>query len=31
MIDVLTEFVHNAAVTPEQGVQRLADAVDGAR
>jgi glucose/mannose transport system substrate-binding protein len=31
MIDVLTEFVHNAAITPEQGVQRLADAVDGAR
>ena len=31
MIDVLTEFVHNAAVTPEQGVQQLAAAVDGAR
>jgi glucose/mannose transport system substrate-binding protein len=31
MIDVLTEYVHNAAITPEQGQQRLAEAVDGAR
>jgi glucose/mannose transport system substrate-binding protein len=31
MIDVLTEFVHNATITPEQGVKRLAEAVDGAR
>ncbi|HEY4168880.1 MAG TPA: ABC transporter substrate-binding protein [Reyranella sp.] len=31
MIDVLTEYVHNDKVTPEQGVQRLAAAVDTAR
>jgi glucose/mannose transport system substrate-binding protein len=31
MIDVLTEFVHNRSITPEQGAERLADAVDGAR
>ena len=31
MIDVLTEFVHNRSITPEQGADRLADAVDGAR
>jgi glucose/mannose transport system substrate-binding protein len=31
MIDVLTEFVHSKSVTPEQGAQRLAEAVEGAR
>ena len=31
MIDVLTEYVHNDKVTPEQGVTRLAAAVDNAR
>ena len=31
MIDVLTEYVHNDKVTPEQGVQRLAASVDNAR
>jgi glucose/mannose transport system substrate-binding protein len=31
MIDVLTEYVHNDKVTPEQGVARLAAAVDNAR
>jgi len=31
MIDVLTEFVHNKSVTPEQGRQRLAEAVESAR
>jgi glucose/mannose transport system substrate-binding protein len=31
MIDVLTEYVHNDKVTPEQGVARLAAAVDTAR
>lgn len=31
MIDVLTEFVHNRTITPEQAADRLVDAVDGAR
>ena len=31
MIDVLTEFVKNKAVTPDQAVKRLAEAVVGAR
>jgi glucose/mannose transport system substrate-binding protein len=31
MIDVLTEFVHNKSVRPEQAVQRLSEAVEGAR
>jgi glucose/mannose transport system substrate-binding protein len=31
MIDVLTEFVKNKAITPEQAVKRLVEAVDGAR
>ena len=31
MIDVLTEYVHNDKVTPEQGAARLAQAVDNAR
>ncbi len=31
MIDVLTEFVKNKTVTPDQAVKRLAEAVTGAR
>jgi glucose/mannose transport system substrate-binding protein len=31
MIDVITEFIHNDKVTPEQGVARLAAATDNAR
>jgi glucose/mannose transport system substrate-binding protein len=31
MIDVITEFVKNRAITPEQGATRLAEAVEGAR
>jgi glucose/mannose transport system substrate-binding protein len=31
MIDVITEFIHNDKVTPEQAVPRLAQAVDNAR
>ena len=31
MIDVLTEYVHDPSVTPEQGTARLAEAVEGAR
>lgn len=31
MIDVITEFVKNKSVTPEQATSRLADAVEGAR
>ena len=31
MIDVLTEYVHNSSVTPQQGMDRLSDAVDSAR
>jgi len=31
MIDVLTEFVKNRSVTPDQAVKRLAEAVAGAR
>ena len=31
MIDVLTEYVHDPSVTPQQGMDRLADAVDGVR
>ena len=31
MLDVLTEFVNNHAITPKQGQQRLADAVDNIR
>ncbi len=30
MIDVLTEFVHNKAIAPEDGQKRLVDAVSGA-
>ena len=31
MIDVITEFVKNSSITPEQAVARLGDAVEGAR
>ena len=31
MIDVITEFIHNDKVSPEQAVTRLAQAVDNAR
>ncbi|WP_426954527.1 ABC transporter substrate-binding protein [Muricoccus radiodurans] len=31
MIDVLTEFVHNRSIRPEQGASRLAEAIEGAR
>jgi glucose/mannose transport system substrate-binding protein len=31
MIDVITEFIHNDKVSPEQAVARLAQAVDNAR
>ena len=31
MIDVLTEFVHDNRITPEEGQKRLADAVDNVR
>ncbi len=31
MIDVLTEFVKNTKITPDQAVTRLAEAVEGAR
>jgi glucose/mannose transport system substrate-binding protein len=31
MIDVFTEYVKNKAITPEQAVTRLAEAVEGAR
>ncbi len=31
MIDVLTEYVHDPSTTPEQGMARLAEAVEGAR
>jgi glucose/mannose transport system substrate-binding protein len=31
MIDVITDFIHNEKVTPEQAVNRLATAVDNAR
>ena len=31
MIDVITEFIHNDKVNPEQAVARLAQAVDNAR
>lgn len=31
LTDVLTEFVHDSSVTPEQGQERLADAADGVR
>src|SRR5262249_46062224 len=31
MIDVLTEFVKNKSIRPEQGASRLAEAVEGAR
>src|SRR5690242_5592881 len=31
MIDVITEYVKNRSMTPEQGVSRLAEAVEGAR
>jgi hypothetical protein len=31
MIDVLTEFVHDNRITPEQGQKRLAEAVDNVR
>jgi glucose/mannose transport system substrate-binding protein len=31
MIDVITEYVKNKAITPEQAVARLSDAVEGAR
>jgi len=29
--DVLTEFVHNKAITPEEAQKRLADAADAVR
>jgi glucose/mannose transport system substrate-binding protein len=31
MIDVITEYIHNDKVTPEQAVARLHDAVESAR
>ena len=31
MIDVITEYVKNKAITPDQAVTRLSDAVEGAR
>jgi hypothetical protein len=31
MIDVITEFIHNDKVSPEQAVVRLAQAVSNAR
>ena len=31
MIDVLTEYVKNKTITPEQAVTRLAEAVEGSR
>lgn len=31
MIDVITEFVKNKSVTPDQATARLAEAVEGAR
>jgi glucose/mannose transport system substrate-binding protein len=31
MIDVITEYVKNKAITPDQAVARLSDAVEGAR
>jgi len=31
MLDVLTEFVHNKAISPEQGQTRLVQAVDNVR
>ena len=31
MIDVITEFVKNSKITPEQATTRLAEAVEGAR
>ena len=31
MIDVLTEFVHDNRITPEEGQKRLVDAVDNVR
>ena len=31
MIDVITEYIHNDKVTPEQAVTRLHDAVESAR
>ena len=30
MLDALTEYVHNRAVTPEQGMARLSEAVESA-
>jgi glucose/mannose transport system substrate-binding protein len=31
MIDVLTEYVKNKTITPEQAVTRLTEAVEGSR
>ncbi len=31
MLDVLTEYVHNSNISPEEGQKRLADAVDNVR
>ena len=31
MLDVLTEYVHNNSISPEEGQKRLADAVDNVR
>jgi glucose/mannose transport system substrate-binding protein len=31
LIEVLTEFVHNKSITPQQAATRLADAADAAR
>jgi glucose/mannose transport system substrate-binding protein len=31
MIDVLTEFVHDNRISPEEGQKRLAEAVDNVR
>ena len=31
MIDVITEFVKNKTITPDQAVTRLSEAVDGAK
>jgi glucose/mannose transport system substrate-binding protein len=31
MIDVITEYVKDKTITPDQAITRLADAVEGAR
>ena len=31
MLDAISEYVHNRAMTPEQGVARLIEAIDSAK